>query len=117
MGVVTKKPKVSIYLPPEIKEELDNWAEEENRSVSNLVETIIRETITKRRKKPKTQSQETETDEIDAAALLQLLASGKRPTDGEVLVVANESGIDEEELKKLRDRLFPQRKKTGNGAT
>lgn len=51
--MTTKKPKVSIYLPPELKEELDTWAEEENRSVSNLVETMIRDAITTRRKKSK----------------------------------------------------------------
>uniref|UniRef100_A0A8J6ZLW2 Ribbon-helix-helix protein, CopG family n=1 Tax=Desmonostoc muscorum LEGE 12446 TaxID=1828758 RepID=A0A8J6ZLW2_DESMC len=49
--MATKKPKVSIYLPPELKEELDTWAEEENRSVSNLVETVIRDALAARRKK------------------------------------------------------------------
>jgi hypothetical protein len=56
--VATKKPKVSIYLPPELKEELDTWAEEENRSVSNLVETVIRDALAARRKKfPYSQSE------------------------------------------------------------
>jgi hypothetical protein len=49
--VVTKKPKVSIYLPPELKTELDEWAVEENRSVSNLVETVLKDAIANRRKK------------------------------------------------------------------
>lgn len=53
LSVATKKPKVSIYLPPDLKEELDVWAEEENRSVSNLVETMIRDAIAVRRKKSK----------------------------------------------------------------
>lgn len=49
--MVTKKPKVSIYLPPELKTELDEWAVEENRSVSNLVETVLKDAIANRRKK------------------------------------------------------------------
>jgi hypothetical protein len=48
MIVATKKPKVSIYLPPELKTQLDDWAEEENRSVSNLVETVLKDAIAKR---------------------------------------------------------------------
>ena len=51
MVVATKKPKVSIYLPPELKTELDNWAEEENRSVSNLVETVLKDAIANRKTK------------------------------------------------------------------
>jgi hypothetical protein len=51
MVVATKKPKVSIYLPPELKTELDNWAEEENRSVSNLVETVLKDAIANRQTK------------------------------------------------------------------
>jgi hypothetical protein len=56
--VATKKPKVSIYLPPELKEELDTWAEEENRSVSNLVETMIRDALAARRKKSQSSQSE-----------------------------------------------------------
>jgi hypothetical protein len=48
MIVATKKPKVSIYLPPELKIQLDDWAEEENRSVSNLVETVLKDAISNR---------------------------------------------------------------------
>ncbi|MDD1427351.1 ribbon-helix-helix protein, CopG family [Dolichospermum sp. ST_sed9] len=51
--MATKKPKVSIYLPPELKTELDKWAEEENRSVSNLVETVLKAAIANRPKKDK----------------------------------------------------------------
>jgi hypothetical protein len=51
MIVTTKKPKVTIYLPTELKAELDNWAEEENRSVSNLVETVLKNAIANRQNK------------------------------------------------------------------
>ncbi|WP_371723627.1 ribbon-helix-helix domain-containing protein [Dolichospermum sp. UHCC 0352] len=46
--MATKKPKVSIYLPPELKTQLEDWAEEENRSVSNLVETVLKDAISNR---------------------------------------------------------------------
>ncbi len=49
--MATKKPKVSIYLPPDLKTQLDKWAQEENRSVSNLVETVLKDAITKRQTK------------------------------------------------------------------
>ncbi len=55
--------------------------------------------------------------EFDAATLLKLFTSGKRPTDGELVIVANESDIELEQLWQLRDRLFPQKKKMNNGAT
>lgn len=119
----SKKPKVMIYIDQGKLDYLREWAEKEHRSVNNLITMLLDEMITNHQqsssigmKKP-TEVMEITSDDLDAAALLQLLASGKRPTDGEVLVVANESGIDEEELLKLRERLFPQRKKTGNGAT
>lgn len=51
MIVATKKPKVSIYLPPDLKTQLDDWAQEENRSISNLVETVLKDAITKRQTK------------------------------------------------------------------
>ncbi len=34
----------------EVKDYLENWANAENRTVSNLVETIVAETITARKK-------------------------------------------------------------------
>ena len=48
--MATKKPKVSIYLPSDLKTELEQWAEEENRSVSNLAETILRDAVINRQK-------------------------------------------------------------------
>ncbi len=46
--MATKKARVMIYLPPELKAELDSWAEQENRSGSNLVETVLKDTIANR---------------------------------------------------------------------
>jgi hypothetical protein len=59
--------------------------------------------------------------EPDATDLLKLLASGQRPGDGELLEVAQKTGIREEKLIELRDRLFPngneqKKRKATNGA-
>lgn len=45
-GVVpTNKAKVFAYIEPELKEKLERLAERRNRSISNLLETLIREEI------------------------------------------------------------------------
>ncbi len=119
----SKKPKVMIYIDLEKLDYLREWAEKEHRSVNNLITMLLDEMITNHQrssgisiKKP-TEVTEVTSDDLDAATLLKLFASEKRPSDGELLVVANESGIELEQLWRMRDRLFPQRKKMNNGAT
>jgi hypothetical protein len=43
--MATKKPKVTIYLNPDVKETLDSWALQENRTITNLIETILKDVI------------------------------------------------------------------------
>ena len=43
--MATNKPRVTIYLNPDVKEVLDNWALQENRTVTNLIETILKDVI------------------------------------------------------------------------
>lgn len=52
----------------------------------------------------------------EATAFLQFLATGKRPTDAQIIEAAHETGITEEELMELRDRLFPNHDRMTNGA-
>ncbi|MBW4549327.1 MAG: ribbon-helix-helix protein, CopG family [Symplocastrum torsivum CPER-KK1] len=49
--VTTKKPKISIYLSEEQKGELDEWAKEEKRSVSNLISVLVDEALENRKEK------------------------------------------------------------------
>ena len=49
--VTTKKPKISIYLSEEQKSELDEWAKEEKRSVSNLISVLVDEALENRKEK------------------------------------------------------------------
>jgi hypothetical protein len=51
--MATKKPKVMIYLSEEQKEELDNWAKSEKRSVSNLVGFLVDQALENHRQKVK----------------------------------------------------------------
>jgi hypothetical protein len=44
----TKKPKVTIYLTEAHKAELHRWAEEEKRSISNLVELLLEKILSDR---------------------------------------------------------------------
>ncbi len=50
-AVTTKKPKVTIYLNDEQKEELDKWAKSEKRSVSNLVGFLVDQALEGRKQK------------------------------------------------------------------
>ena len=43
--VPTKKPIISVVVSPELKTDLEKWAEEEGRTVSNLSERILSRAI------------------------------------------------------------------------
>jgi hypothetical protein len=47
----SKKPRVVIYLSEEMKAELDKWAEDERRTVNNLVNILIEDALHSKRKK------------------------------------------------------------------
>lgn len=45
--VATSKAKLMVYLDPEMKDDLEKLSQVENRTMSNYVETLIREAIAK----------------------------------------------------------------------
>lgn len=47
--VATSKAKLFAYLDPELKDDLERLADARNRSLSNLVETLVREEIDRAR--------------------------------------------------------------------
>jgi len=58
MGV-PRRPRVAFICNEETKEFLEEWAETENRSVSNLVETIVEEAVSaKKTKKSKSKKED-----------------------------------------------------------
>jgi hypothetical protein len=54
----SKKPRVMVYLSEENKQELDDWADEERRSVNNLITLLIEDALSKRRQSAKTKKTE-----------------------------------------------------------
>lgn len=44
-SVPTDKAKVFAYIDPELKKKLERLADKRNRSISNMVETMIREEV------------------------------------------------------------------------
>jgi predicted transcriptional regulator len=49
--MATSKAKVTFTCSPELKEKLQEWADSENRTLSNLVELIAQQAVTEHEKK------------------------------------------------------------------
>jgi molybdopterin-guanine dinucleotide biosynthesis protein A len=41
-----KRPRLAFICDQDVKEELESWAKEENRTLSNLIESICKKAIT-----------------------------------------------------------------------
>ncbi len=51
--MATSKAKITFTCSPELKEQLQKWADEENRTLSNLMETLSENAIGERQEKVK----------------------------------------------------------------
>ncbi len=118
-----RRPRVTLGLDENIKEEIELWANRERRTLANFLEHLVLESY-ERRKNPSIQgieSQSTPTPKIekflDGHDFIQILASGRRPTDAEITEVAHSEDIDPDVLIEIRDRKFPstQQRKQPNG--
>jgi hypothetical protein len=49
----TKKPKLSLYVDEELVDEVKKLAKSENRSVNNLIETMLRDKVLKAKQEGK----------------------------------------------------------------
>lgn len=49
-AMATKKPRLTIYLSPDQKQYLEEWAEEDRRTLTNLVGMLIDKAIEERQK-------------------------------------------------------------------
>lgn len=58
MEEMPSKWRVTVYLGEEWQKELERWAADENRSVSNLAATLLIEALKDKRQKDKDQAQE-----------------------------------------------------------
>jgi hypothetical protein len=123
--------RVAVYLNEEMQKALEQWAGEENRSVSNLAATILISAIKERQEKIKT-PESAENSEIGQALEprtiaqlvkanfyqlfgdgkikpenLEAIASGKKPSNADLVQIARILNTKEEDLLTIRDRLFP----------
>jgi hypothetical protein len=91
----------------EVKDFLEGWADSENRTVSNLVETLVTDAIATK------QSGRSDKKALELAIdLLNTLIEGKPPTLTQIAKLAHETVLEEEDLLKLRELL--SKEKTAN---
>jgi hypothetical protein len=73
--MVTRRPRVAFICGEETKEYIEEWAKPENRTVSNLVETVVTDAITEK------QSGRSNKEALELALdLLNTMIEGKPPT-------------------------------------
>jgi len=99
MGV-SRRPQVAFICNPETKTFLEEWASSENRTVSNLVETVVTDAITEK------QSGRSNKEALELALdLLNTMIEGKPPTLAQIAKLAHETDLKEEDLLKLRELI------------
>ena len=118
-----RRPRVTLGLDENIKEEIEKMARKEHRTLASLLEHFVIESY-ERRKNPTTQGLDTQSTLnpktkkfLNGHDFIQILASGRRPTDAEITEVAHSEDIDPDVLIEIRDRKFPstQHHKQPNG--
>jgi len=110
-----RRPRIAFICSEETKLELEQWAERENRTVSNLVESVVLEVLSRNKSKAEPLVEEEEEADLDAEDFLRILLSGRLPTDGELIEVATTLGVKAEKLIELRTKLQGKKKAT-NGS-
>jgi YesN/AraC family two-component response regulator len=88
--------KVTAVVTEDIRKALDERARQENRSLSNLVSTIIKNEVESWMPK-----------EDLAAQFLKTLIQGERPSHRELTQLARALDLQEEKLIEACDRLYP----------
>lgn len=105
--------RIFLSLPPGILEALERWAESEGNRPTSLanwiVETAVRDAM-ESGKVPPPQAEPEPSPPTDLKAFLTQLACGELPTNGQLVILAHDLGVDTEILMDLRDRV-----RRGNG--
>lgn len=85
----TQKPRISFIADEELRSELEAWADEEFRSLSNLAEAIVREAVAKR------QSQSKRKAMAQALETIKKILTSNAPEDEELqaAIAALEKGL------------------------
>ncbi len=113
MAAKYRRPRVMFGLDEDIKEDIERMARAEHRTLASLLEHLVLESY-ERRKNPPLQgidappSPPPEIEKfLNGHDFIQILASGRRPTDAEITEVAHSEDIDPDVLIEIRDRKFP----------
>jgi hypothetical protein len=112
---VARNSRLSIALPDGLLSALERWAAAEGNKPTSLatflLETAIRDAIERGKVPPALpEGKDTETPPTDLKAFLTQLACGKLPTNGQLVTLAHDLGVETEVLMDLRDRV-----RVGNG--
>jgi len=106
--------RIVLSLPPGILEALERWAESEGNRPTSLanwiVETAVREALESGKIPPP--EEKASLAPTDLPAFLTQLACGELPTNGQLVTLAHDLGVETEVLMELRDRV---RRGNGNG--
>lgn len=106
--MVTRRPRVAFICSPETKEFMEEWAKSENRTLSNLIETIVEDAATAK------QSGRSDKEALAFALdLINTMIEGKPPSLAQIAKLAHETDLKEEDLLKLRELVA--RGKAANG--
>lgn len=98
--MVTRRPRLAFICNESSKEFLEEWAQNETRSVSNLIETIVEEAIAT--KKSINSDKEALALTLD---LINTMLEGKPPSLAQIAKLAQETDLKEEKLLKLRELI------------
>lgn len=106
--------RIFLSLPSGILEALERWAESEGNRPTSLanwiVETAVRAAI-EDGKIPPLEEKTSSLAPTDLKAFLTQLANGDLPTNGQLVTLAHDLGVETEVLMELRDRV-----RRGNGS-
>jgi hypothetical protein len=95
--MVTRRPRVAFICGEETKEYIEEWAKQERRTLSNLVESIVEDAVLEKK------SGRSDKEALELALdLLNTMIEGKPPTLAQVAKLAHETDLKEEDLLKLR---------------
>lgn len=112
---VARNPRLSIALPDGLLGALERWAEAEGNKPTSLatflLEKAIRDAIEAGKIPPEVPSVGgSQIPPNDLKTLLTQLACGELPTNGQLVTLAHDLGVETEVLMELRDRV-----RRGNG--
>ena len=102
--------RVNLTLPDPLYRTLERWANSEQRPVANLVlfliERDVREAQQQGQIPPEKSIDPTDENVLKAVELLRKLTDGEQPSDAEIIYASHATGISQEKLIALCDRLL-----------